>query len=326
MLERKSENPTEEKLLRFFNKTVDSMYCPITLQIFYSPVAANCGDLFERSAIEQIIEENDTPICPCCREYLTHVTPINWAKSIIEDALECDPSLQNERFFSVKHLADILKNQDISHNVLELEKICTILKSSNHLNAISTEKHFYGVTALALLTRYEVGILKLQKDDVLRFNINLQGLNAKDDRTGESALFYLSHTLAGRNLLLNDPRLCTLIDINTLMHVIEMGKNKGKSAYKCLAKTRDGKIMLNSPELQIKISAWKKAHKRKHLWPECFKIGKKNAPEVTPSSLPLSSAFSSGSSPASAGIFSQSSQAEPPDEKKNESNKSCMLM
>lgn len=270
-------------------------------------------------------------IIPDALEIITQLTSCKKFKSLIEDAIACDPRLQNDRFFSLQHLANVLNHQNDHANVLEFENLCIILRTSNQLNASSAEKHFNGSTALALLTRYPVGILKLQKDEVLCRNINSQGLNEKDQLTGESAVFFLASSPAGRVLLLNNPNLRALIDINTLMHVISAGVNRDKSTYKCLSKTRQGKEILNSPELRARIAEWKRLTQKSSRWVERLGFSKKTvSPSLANPSPPLGSAPPSRSSPAVAGIFAQ---APPPplqpyqqQEQKNENKGSCVLM
>lgn len=65
----------------------DDHYCSITTEVMRDPVMIECGDTFERSAIEAWFENNDT--CPLCRDLCKEkkTTPNRIAKRMIEDWL-----------------------------------------------------------------------------------------------------------------------------------------------------------------------------------------------------------------------------------------------
>lgn len=71
------------------NSKVESLTCPLTLEILKNPVMDNCGHTFEKDAIEQHLK-NDR-CCPLSRKPIDSLTPNLHLKSYLEIHLTQDP-------------------------------------------------------------------------------------------------------------------------------------------------------------------------------------------------------------------------------------------
>ncbi len=279
MFERKNDEPSEENLRRFYNEVVELLVCPIRLTIFFEPMTTNCGHAFEKGSI--YLGDD----CPVCRESITKIEPSSVLNKLLDSAVNCHPGFQNQRYFSIERLSYVLKQPQINFSITnELDKFCSLLRTSQFFNEVSREDYFVGITPVMLFLKHSAGIQKLERDDLLRANINAQGFNAITPY-GLSALFWCVRHPRGIALLAKDNnRLCDLIDINTLMHVVTLGMYAGQSAYKNLGKSKEGKKILKNPGLQAKIDDWKRLHEKERTWLKRFRLTKTPAPSLASSS------------------------------------------
>lgn len=75
--------------------------CPITQQVYFDPVLADDGNIYERDAIDEWLKEKKTS--PMTRERMTDkVVPVNFIKSLICEYLEKNPEMKDRQYFSTK--------------------------------------------------------------------------------------------------------------------------------------------------------------------------------------------------------------------------------
>lgn len=230
--------------------------CPITGQIFYDPVSIDgCDHIFERSALEeykQIKNENgDDCVCPMCRHPLQTVTASSDKLNLVEKTINTYPTLQNQRFFTIKYLSQMLYTENFS----EVEKICSILKSSDYLNAISEEKEYEGSSALTELTAHPIGRSLLAKDPDLRRHVSLQGLNAvlKDGfYEGTSAVYWLLVNL--EDWVIDDKALLSKITSESLNNIFQEGGRLRTNLVTALGRHLGLKLIIENKEFRAKIT------------------------------------------------------------------------
>lgn len=263
--------------------------CPVSRKIFYDPVSrACCGFTVERSM------SNNCHECSCHQSYSKWI-PALYTKNLIDLAIKFFPELQNERYFKMSYfverlrkndnraeldkLCEILKSSNYLNAISE-EKyfkgssavtqlllfpegfrrviVDTALRKQitpEGFNAVLKEGFNKGESAVFILLCSDEGRDLLMRDKELRAKIMSVGLNTiPETANGVSAVFYLAKYC--RPLLLEDQRICHLIDIGTLMHALHAGPNKGESAYQLLRETDDGKQILEL--LQDRIDEWLK--------------------------------------------------------------------
>jgi hypothetical protein len=197
--------------------------CPISEQIFFNPIQAMpCGHFFEEEELKGWEEKNDT--CPYCREKIEEKfpTPPYFNRQLTE-LLERNPKLYDECYFNVETFSKNFSAYDEKKiESKPFKKMLHVLENSSvHFN-----------NALPLLMKKPSGMVLLTNHPALRQKITAKSLNKiLDPESGISVLYLLAESAEGRKLLINDGRLRSLIEIETLhARVLLAGENTRKSA------------------------------------------------------------------------------------------------
>jgi len=178
--------------------------CPITRQLFWNPVIAEDGHVYEKSAIDEWFKKNK--ISPITREKIgTSLNPILLLKNIIDDLVKLDPKLSSNRFTA-------LLNAKSYEKVIQefiLEKKFDKLKDYENYNEkifmrrCGIEKHTY---LSYLLTYCDFDTLKYIFTNYTKYNNQIKG-------------FYGSHIIAmygSEKLILYLLKKTTLLQTNKL--------------------------------------------------------------------------------------------------------------
>lgn len=187
------EPPTEKE----FNMNLEILKCPITHDIFYDPVIAQDGIVYERVQIENWLMKNKTsPIKRC--EMADSLVECILIKNLVEEFLQKNPEFKCEQYkpnmsytFNKQRIITFVSEKRFDkllfYNSFDLEDMIsnalieTILKSNNaksilHVidNAININASYNGYTLLHKVCRHSnTEILQY----LLKKDINVNGIS-----------------------------------------------------------------------------------------------------------------------------------------------------
>lgn len=186
--------------------------CPIEAEIFFEPAMTDCEHhhIFEKFAIEKWVGQHHN--CPECREAVTHISrpPVQFT-NMLDNILDKNPALQNDRFFYLGYLEEALRSNDAPR----LERIIRFLKASDHsLSKIHDDDKYNKMCAAHLLMQYTPGRECVIKNPDLINKITAEALNMRLV-DGDSLLSWLCVTKIGTKILADNKALRTMISPDT---------------------------------------------------------------------------------------------------------------
>ena len=101
---------------------IDQLKCPLTKQLFYDPVMASCGHIFEKGAIDK----QKSLQCPHdnCKKNITSTDRIapTYKKNILDAISLLSPELYKDRYLTESLIMDIISNHKEGARFIELVK------------------------------------------------------------------------------------------------------------------------------------------------------------------------------------------------------------
>jgi len=137
--------------------------CPITGAVFFDPVQAACGHRFERNALEKWLNtENSPKTCPCCRQKIEVVRPVDVAFELALRKISNNPLVSKEVYFDLDKFADIVIKNKL-YATTGQRFIALLQNADNQLNDLATEGKYQGKSAIQVLASTTAGRALLRK-------------------------------------------------------------------------------------------------------------------------------------------------------------------